>query len=461
MRPREREQQESPPRSPSLESVQPRTGGGLSSMVVRPSENGSDGSDADSGDPILGNNRKASPLASRRHELTQEPRRRGGSPATRYRASPTIMRRRDSPPDFRRRQSPTTGFRRRDSPLGPRRRGSPSGFNPRPQRFHEDSGYGMRAGSISPPRRWRADYHDPDFGHPIRPHIGRGFRGGRGGRFRDTSPSYGSGRGGRSIGRGYNGSRREQSPFDGEYVHRNDPNLSPREGDWICRNQSCGNLNFARRTHCNKCHEYRYGSGIRGSSRSPRRSYHSPPPRQLSPRFSGLHPEPGFRRDTNGYRSPSRGWGMGEPINFGSRSPSRRGGRFPDNLERDRLDYDNNGYRERRKLDWPIHDQWEHRDPERDGFMSERRAFGGRSRSPPTRWINNTRERSQSPVGKRPVRAPFMGRGRGGDRRYNNSFISHGRSDDLDISRGGGGRGYVRGNDAFISQGRSTAWKDR
>lgn len=140
MRPREREQPESPPRSPSLESVQPRTGGGLSSMVVRPSENGSDGSDADSGDPILGNNRKASPLASRRHESTQEPRRRGGSPATRYRASPTIMRRRDSPPDFRRRQSPTTGFRRRDLPLGPRRRGSPSGFNPRPQRFHEDSG---------------------------------------------------------------------------------------------------------------------------------------------------------------------------------------------------------------------------------------------------------------------------------------------------------------------------------
>lgn len=315
----------------------------------------------------------------------------------------------------------------------------------------------MRAGSISPPRRWRADYHDPDFGHPVRPHSGRGFRGGRGGRFRDVSPSYGSGRGGRSLGRGYNRSRHEQSPFDGEYVHRNDPNLSPREGDWICRNQSCGNLNFARRTHCNKCHEYRYGSGVRGSSRSPQKGYYSPPPRQLSPRFSGLHPERGFRRDMNGYRSPSRGWGMGEPINFGSGSPSRRGERFPDHLERHRLGYDNDGYREKRKLEWPVHDQWEHRDLERDGFMSERRGFAGRSRSPPARWISNTRERSQSPVGKRPVRAPFMGRGRG-DRRYDNSFISHGRSEDLGISRG---RGYVRGNDAFMSQGRSTAWKDR
>ncbi|KAJ0989247.1 hypothetical protein J5N97_007603 [Dioscorea zingiberensis] len=459
MRPREREQPESPTPSLSPESVvaQPRVGGGLSSMVVRPSDCGS-WSDAETDEPIAGNDRKPSPLSSRRHESPQDLRRRGGSPAPRYRASSPIMRRRNSPPDFRRRQSPTIGFRRRDSPLGLRRRDSPSGFNPRPQRFHEDSGYGMRASVISPPRRSRPDCHDPDLVHSVRSHGGRGFRGGRGGRFRDVSPTYGSGRGGRSLGRGYNASRRVQSPFDGEYVHRNDPNLSPREGDWICRNQFCGNLNFARRSYCNKCNEFRYGPGIRGSSRSPQRGYYSSPPRQSPPRFSGLQPEHGFRRDTNGYRSPPRGWDTEELINFGSGSPPRRGARFPDHLERERLDYHDDDYRERRKFDWPVHDQWERRDPDRDGFMPERRRFGGHTPSPRGRWINDTRERSRSPVGKRQhMRASFMDRGRGG-RRYDSSFISRGRSDDSDI---GPARGYARGNGSFMSEGRGNTWKDR
>lgn len=100
---------------------------------------GSDGSNANSYDPIPGNNSKTSAFTSHRHESTQELRHRGGSPATRYMASPAIMCHRDSPSDCRQRQSPTTGFWQQDSTLGPWRRGSPLGFNPQFQRFYEDS----------------------------------------------------------------------------------------------------------------------------------------------------------------------------------------------------------------------------------------------------------------------------------------------------------------------------------
>jgi len=101
-------------------------------------------------------------------------------------------------------------------------------------------GYLPRAGSISPPsRRPRLDdsHYDPNFDRPAGSHFGRVFRGGRGrGRFRDVSPRNSLGRGSRPLGRGYDVDQRGISPFEGEYVHRNDPNLSPREGDWICGN---------------------------------------------------------------------------------------------------------------------------------------------------------------------------------------------------------------------------------
>lgn len=101
--------------------------------------------------------------------------------------------------------------------------------------FQENS---VNAGSVSPPRRQRLDdLYDPDFESSVRQRFGRGLRGGRaGGRFREVSPVYGHGRGRRSLGRGYNPSK--YPVLEGEYIHRNDPNLSPREGDWICQNPS-------------------------------------------------------------------------------------------------------------------------------------------------------------------------------------------------------------------------------
>uniref|UniRef100_A0ACD6A0N3 Uncharacterized protein n=3 Tax=Avena sativa TaxID=4498 RepID=A0ACD6A0N3_AVESA len=331
-------------------------------------------------------------------------------------------------------------------------------------------GYDMHA-EPSPPRQRRLESRN--FDDTIRPRYthgyegsgrgyegggrgydgsGRGYEGGgRGGaRFRDGSPPYG--RGGRSNGRGYNGPGKEFILIDGEYVHRNDPNLSPREGDWICQNPSCGNLNFARRSHCNNCNKHRYEP-----SRSPRRGYFDSPPR-VPVRALGPPNDRAPPREMGRYRSPPRDWVVGEPRGYPARSPPDRVGRFPDPLQRERM-----GFRGDRELRDPVKFEWsaaEYKQRERPhgGLYPDRgRRHSG---SPGGNWGSDMRDRSRSPAGNRPMKSAFTGRDRP-DLEYGGSYIGRGRANNLDTGRGRGrglgrgrGRGYRPEDDPYPGEGR-------
>ncbi|KAK9269653.1 hypothetical protein L1049_001431 [Liquidambar formosana] len=299
----------------------------------------------------------------------------------------------------------------------------------RSDRFSDDPGYRIRAGSGSPVRRRNADHYSSDFDHPAGLPRNRGFGSGRDpGRYRDSSPPYGRGRGGRPFGRGFDGPGFGPGAFRSEGMNRNNPNVRPREGDWYCSDPSCRNLNFARRDYCNNCNKFRYGPGG-----SPRRGYPGPPPPHAPRRFSGpaLDRSPG--RTMNGYRSPPRSWARDGPREFGGGGPlhpRHEGSRFPDHhMRRDRLDFPEEDYRERNKFDRPMPLDWGHRDRGRENFFPERKGFERRPPSPPPpppppslpphrgRWARDTRERSRSPIrgGLPPKdyrRDMFMDRGR-------------------------------------------------
>lgn len=187
--------------------------------------------------------------------------------------------------------------------------------------------------------------------------------------------------------------------------------------------------------------------GRPGPIRSPRRGYFASPPLRGSPPGIGGPPvDRGVRRNFNGYRSPPRGWVAEGPREFGTGSspPPRRGGRFQGHVRRDsRLEYEDD-YRGRGN--WPVDEEW----ARRDGFVPERRGYDRRPPSPlplRDRWV---RERSRSPVGSRPLKGSYMGRGRD-DRRYDDPYIGRGHSDDAELGRG---RGFRRTDDSFMGRGR-------
>ncbi|KAG2713116.1 hypothetical protein I3760_04G159900 [Carya illinoinensis] len=324
------------------------------------------------------------------------------------------------------------GGRVSDYEPGEVRRDHPPPYS-RSDRYPDEPGYTLRAGSGSPVRHRDAGHcYSPNFNHSGGLPRSREFGSGRDpGRYRDSSPPFGRGRGGgRPFGRAFDGPGLGPGAFRGEGMSRNNPNVRQREGDWICPDPLCGNLNFARREYCNSCKRLRHGPGA-----SPRRGYPGPPPPHAPPprRFPGSPLERSPGRSMNGYRSPPpppRAWARAGPREFGAGGlpPPRHEGRFSDHhMRRDRLDYPENDYRGRNKFDRPMPADWGHRGRGRNAFFNERKGFERRPPSPPPpaapfrRWAHDVRGRSRSPIRGGPPpkdyhRDMYMDQGRG-DRR--------------------------------------------
>lgn len=97
-------------------------------------------------------------------------------------------------------------------------------------------GYRIHAGSGSPVRRKSDQRFSSNFdqagGLPRSRELGNGRDSGR---YRDSSPPFIRGRGGgRPFGRGIDGPEFGPGSLRGEGLSRNNPNVRPREGDWIC-----------------------------------------------------------------------------------------------------------------------------------------------------------------------------------------------------------------------------------
>lgn len=94
---------------------------------------------------------------------------------------------------------------------------------------------------MSPIRRRDVDHrYGSSFDHSGGMPRSREFGGGKDhDRYRDPSPPYARGRGGgRPFSRGFDGPALGPGPLRGESMNRNNPNVRPREGDWICPDPS-------------------------------------------------------------------------------------------------------------------------------------------------------------------------------------------------------------------------------
>ncbi|GFP94744.1 tata-binding protein-associated factor 2n [Phtheirospermum japonicum] len=300
-------------------------------------------------------------------------------------------------------------------------------------------GYRMRAGSGSPMRRRDSHRFSPGFESSGGASRNRGLGIGKEpGRYRDYSPLYGRGRdGGRFLGRGHHDQSARgpaPGPFRVDGLPRNNPNVRPREGDWICSDPSCKNLNFARRDHCNNCNKPRDGL-------SPRRRYPGPPfpPRQRVPPIPLDH-SPGRSIMNGGYnRSPPRGW----PRDFRAAAgpPARHEVDLPLVMRGDRQDFPDNDHpiRDRYRYDTrpPVMPEWGHRERGgRENYFNERRGFGRRVLSPPPPAVGiapargyHIRDRSRSPI---------RGGGVGEPKEYQRDMLYMNRR--RDQRRGGGVR---------------------